>query len=297
MHLVRRLPTCFERCGSASRRRVRRSPSHPLSGRVKCPSSDMPGFRSRNGTDLCRPFGRACRKRDGPVQVATVDGWMTAIVTGAGIRPEKKALPDAKKLLRFLARDDSHAAWSGEYEQFVASNPQDSEEANRVADAWLDCVGAGLYSIGRTLMARIHATTTGMGVTPETSVVLSPPGELAALPLAAGDIGDGAVFFERWPTSLVQCTALLERSSDEGRPRGLDCPNSCVVCVQHGHENWIADHGRIRNDQQRSHCGGDIILWPHDRLDCFVCRINKLSSVCALCMQHEIAFWRTMSDV
>ncbi len=122
---------------------------------------------------------------------------------------KKIALPDAKKLLRFLARDDSNAAWSDEYEQFMASNPQESEEANQVADAWLDRVGAGLYSIGRTLMARIHATTTGMGVTPETSVALSPPGELVALPLAAGDIGDGAALFERWPTSLVQCTALL----------------------------------------------------------------------------------------
>ncbi len=209
--MVRQLPTCFERCGLASRRRVRRSPSHPLSGRVKCPSSDMPGFGS--GTDLCRPFGRACRKRGGPVRVAMVDCWMTAIVTGAGIRPEKIDIPNAEEYLRFLAGDEPNATWSGECEQFVASNPQDSEEANRVADAWLDCVGAGLYSIGRTLMAPIHATTTGIDVTPETSVVLSPRGELAALLLAAGDIGDGAVSFERLLTSLVPCTALLERSS------------------------------------------------------------------------------------
>ncbi len=170
---------------------------------VETISADVLERRIGNGTVL--------------VQVAMVDAWMTAIMIAPGIRPRKIALPDAQGLQRFLAGDDSNAAWSDEYERFMDSEPQDSAEANRVADAWSDCVGAGLNAIGRTLMAPIHAAMIEMGVPPGTSVVLSPPGELAALPLGAGDIGDGAAFFERWPISLVPCTALLDRSSEEGR--------------------------------------------------------------------------------
>ncbi len=59
----------------------------------------------------------------------------------------------------------------------------------------------------------------------------------------------------------------FHRRSRVFSPRGLDGPNSCAVCVRHGPENRIADRGRTRNAQQRSHRGSEIVHRTHDGLD------------------------------
>ena len=56
------------------------------------------------------------------------------------------------------------------------------------------------------------------------------------------------------------------RSSPVFALGGLDCHNSCAVCVRRGCENRIADRRRPNNAPQRSHRGSAIVHCPDDGL-------------------------------
>ena len=77
-----------------------------------------------------------------------------------------------------------------------------------------------------------------------------------------------AFCFDFSEEQMLKITKLrIHRRLPASLLKGLGDVIKCSLSVQHGRENWIADHKRVKNAQQHSHCGSEIVLRPDGGVD------------------------------
>lgn len=104
--------------------------------------------------------------------------------------------------------------WQDRYQQYAQSS-DDCVEAFR---DWSECVEESRRVLGSSLMDPIHDALKQAGFKHDAPIVLLPPGELAALPMASALLKDGSAFSDHWLVSSLPAVRHMRRAprDDEG---------------------------------------------------------------------------------
>jgi len=110
--------------------------------------------------------------------------------------------------------------WGSRYQNFRAcGNDWDIEKEQERFRCWTGVIEDGLEKLGGSLMGRIHEELIGLGISKGSPVVILPPGELGALPMASAGLDGGIRFNEYWSASIVPNSVLLGESTRREAPR------------------------------------------------------------------------------
>ncbi|MGD1980086.1 MAG: CHAT domain-containing protein [Akkermansiaceae bacterium] len=170
------------------------------------------------------------------IQIFGADGWLKAIIIDR-TKPSFSEInfPNsvAETILKILHGDPERGlvAWRVAYHQF--RNMPEIEEASVEGDifkGWDQTITHCLRSIGSVLMEPLHRFLLEKGYPVGSTVLLSPPGELASLPLNSMMLEDGSVFSTHWNLSLVPNSALVR---SEGYPTAEGQGHRMLIVSQH----------------------------------------------------------------
>ncbi len=149
------------------------------------------------------------------IQVFGADGWLKAIVVDRS-KPSfsemsfpNSAAATISKVLRGDP-DGGRLAWRDAYHHFRSgSEIDDAAVEEDLFESWDETITHCLESVGSVLMEPIHRFLQEKGYPSGTTVTLSPPGELASLPLNSMVLEDGTLFSSHWNLSVVPNSSML----------------------------------------------------------------------------------------
>ena len=152
------------------------------------------------------------------VSIFSADRWVRAIIVHKGFPffQEIELPEDACARIGVVlhgTKQDGTDGWNNCYQRF--SRPQDGDSIDHF-QKWSTTVEEARSVLGSALMEPIRNALDAAGISERSPVVLLPPGELSALPLANALLSSGENFNEIWPTSSVPSL------------RQLSDGNSCV---------------------------------------------------------------------
>ncbi len=150
------------------------------------------------------------------VMIFSAAHWVRALFVEAHTREITEiALPDdaCEKVAIFLRGHEpvGQIGWQDRYQQYTQSS-EDCVEAFR---DWSGCVEESRRVLGSSLMDPIHDALQEAGLDNDAPIVLLPPGELAALPMAGALLKDGSAFSDHWSVSFLPAVRHMRRGSRE----------------------------------------------------------------------------------
>ena len=161
------------------------------------------------------------------VQIFGIDGWLKAIIVDRS-KPSFSELNFPNSVSETISRilhGDSEKGWDGwgtAYQRFrTFPDDEDADDEANLFEAWDQTVTHCLRSIGHALMEPIHRFLKEKGYATGSPVILSPPGELASLPLNSVLLEDGTIFSDHWSFSIVPNSVLISQAwnqSNESLP-------------------------------------------------------------------------------
>lgn len=171
------------------------------------------------------------------VQIFGIDNWCRVIIVKQDL-PEfvEVTLPDdvAEALARLLHDDKGSAGWGSSYHDFRSGYGEADDERERFT-RWSHAVDRCLDVLGRVLFEPLHRELLRLDINLGSTIVLSPPGELALLPLAGARLGDGSQFNERWSVSMMPNLSLLSEFSSGQKM--FESDESLVISDPEGSED------------------------------------------------------------
>lgn len=158
------------------------------------------------------------------VQILLVSEGIVALLHFGG--EEIIALPLALERLRPVIglitydRRSRLTVWHQAYQNFLARpddqflpSPVEGEPESRLnfLEAWNNTIETALDCLGAGIMSPVHKALLSHGFKHGDSVVLSPPGELAQLPIPSAKMEDGSSFSDHWQISTVPNFSVFKR--------------------------------------------------------------------------------------
>lgn len=157
------------------------------------------------------------------IVVFWADAWIHAVlIVRDPDRFVEIPLPDtASRSLRLLVHGDTdRPGWPSAQNKFVAAGTHSAREEREASRTWNDRVASAQAIIGTELCGHFDRALRSAGIVEGAEVLIAPPGELAALPLASALLSDGYAFQDRWSVGV-----LPGLSPSEGRPTAQ---SSCI---------------------------------------------------------------------
>lgn len=165
---------------------------------------------------------RAAPAEGALLQLFGIDGWTAALVIRRAephfvpIELPQAAAQSIGRLLHGEATGE-RSGWHASYKRFSADAAEDPEgERTRFAQ-WTQAVRHCMNVLGAAVMGTIHARLKEAGIEPGSPIVISPPGELAALPMATAPLPDGSRFNDHWSVSMVPNALFAAPDPSEAR--------------------------------------------------------------------------------
>lgn len=140
------------------------------------------------------------------VVVFWADAWIHAVlILRYPDRFIEIPLPDtACRSLRLLAHGDANRpGWPAAHDEFVAAGTNSAREEREASRIWNDRIASAQAIIGAELCSYFDQALQDAGIAEGAEVLIAPPGELAALPLASARLADGQAFQDRWSVGVL----------------------------------------------------------------------------------------------
>ncbi|MDJ0821747.1 MAG: CHAT domain-containing protein [Paracoccaceae bacterium] len=150
-------------------------------------------------------IARVVSSNGAAVVIFWADAWINAVlILRDPDRFVEIPLPDtACSSLRLLAHGDANQpGWPSAHNEFVAAGTNSAIEEGEASRTWNDSIASAQAVIGTELCYHFDLALRGAEIAEGAEVLIAPPGELAALPLASARLSEGQAFQDRWSVGV-----------------------------------------------------------------------------------------------